>query len=190
MMESAEAVLDFWFGPADQRGQSRREWFRKTEAFDAQIRARFVPTLEAGAKGLLDDWQREPHSCLALIVVLDQFPRNLFRRSQRSFATDSRALTTARHAVASGFDTGLRVVERWFVYLPFEHAEDLSAQHESLRLYDALAADAASAETIDYAHRHCDVIARFGRFPHRNSILGRQSTLEEIEFLKQPGSSF
>jgi uncharacterized protein (DUF924 family) len=122
--------------------------------------------------------------------VLDQFPRNMFRGTPRAFAADARALALARDAVQRGFDEVLLPAQCWFVYLPFEHAEDLGAQRESLRLFERLATDAAGAGTLTYAMRHYAVIERFGRFPHRNAILGRASTPEELAFLAQPGSSF
>jgi uncharacterized protein (DUF924 family) len=122
--------------------------------------------------------------------VLDQFPRNMFRGTPRAFAADARALELARDAVGRGFDQVFLPVQRWFTYLPFEHAEDLAMQRESLRLFERLAADAAGAGTFTYAMRHYAVIARFGRFPHRNAILGRESTPDELAFLAQPGSSF
>lgn len=152
--------------------------------------ARFSGLLESALAGKLSAWERTPLAALALIVLLDQFPRNIFRGDPRSFAGDPLALRVARMAVRRGFDTLLRPVERTFVYLPFEHAEDLAAQRQSLRLFAALARDSNGASTVDYALRHYDIIARFGRFPHRNAMLGRESTPEEAEFLDQPGSSF
>jgi uncharacterized protein (DUF924 family) len=185
-------VLDFWFAPADspEHGRPRACWFRKSDAFDAEIRERFVGTHEAARSGTLDPWRDRPLSALALIVALDQFPRNMFRGDARAFAADARALEVARGAVAAGFDRVLLPVQRWFVYLPFEHAEDLAAQRESLRLFGPMSGDPDGAGTFDYAVRHHAVIERFGRFPHRNAILGRVSTAEEAEFLRQPGSSF
>jgi len=183
-------VLDFWFGaPASaERGRSRRCWFVKDAAFDAEVRVRFLGLYERAAAGDLDSWRRTPLCALALVVLLDQFPRNMFRGEARSFATDPRALRVSRQIVERRFDVLLRPVERWFVYLPFEHAEDLAAQRRSLALFGTLPGDLAG--TLDYARRHYDIIARFGRFPHRNAILGRESTVEEAEFLRQPGSSF
>jgi uncharacterized protein (DUF924 family) len=185
-------VLEFWFGAHDRPefGRPRACWFQKSDAFDALVRDRFLSTHEAAAAGALDAWAARPLSALALAVVLDQFPRNMFRGSPRAFATDARALALAREAVAQRFDDVLLPVQRWFVYLPFEHAEDLDAQRGSLRLFERLATDAAGAGTFTYAMRHYAVIERFGRFPHRNAILGRASTPEEIAFLAQPGSSF
>ena len=185
-------MLDFWFGAAGsaEYGRPREAWFRKSDAFDDAIRARFLDLQRRAADGHLQPWWAAPDSLLALIVVLDQFPRNLFRGTGRAFATDAQALAAAQLAVARGFDRLLSPVQRWFVYLPFEHAEDLSVQRRSMELFESLRSDPDSAGTIDYAHRHFEIIARFGRFPHRNAILGRVSTPEEIEFLRQPGSGF
>ena len=185
-------VLEFWFGAPDspEFGRPRAPWFVKSAEFDALIRDRFLATHEAAAAGALDAWSSRPLAALALAVVLDQFPRNMFRGTPRAFAADARALALARNAVQRGFDAVLLPVQCWFVYLPFEHAEDLGAQRESLRLFERLATDAAGAGTLTYAMRHYAVIERFGRFPHRNAILGRASTPEELAFLAQPGSSF
>ncbi len=185
-------VLDFWFGAPDspEFGRPRAPWFVKSAEFDALIRDRFLATHEAAAAGALDAWASGPLAALALAVVLDQFPRNMFRGTPRAFAADARALALAREVVARGFDDVLLPVQRWFVYLPFEHAEALGAQRESLRLFEPFATDAAGAGTFAYAMRHYAIVARFGRFPHRNALLGRESTPEELAFLAQPGSSF
>jgi uncharacterized protein (DUF924 family) len=189
---SWKEVLEFWFGAPDspEFGRPRSPWFVKSAEFDAHIRDRFLPTHEAAASGALDAWSERPLAALALAVVLDQFPRNMFRGTPRAFAADARALALARGAVEQRFDEVLLPVQRWFFYLPFEHAEDLAAQRESLRLFERLAVDAAGAGTLTYAMRHYAVIERFGRFPHRNAILARESTPAELAFLAQPGSSF
>jgi uncharacterized protein (DUF924 family) len=191
-LREAADVLDFWFGASwsEAYGKAREEWFRKSEGFDAEIRSRFASLYAAAARGDREVWRATPRSALALVVVLDQFSRNMYRGSPAAFASDARALAVAREIVARGFDAELLPVQRWFVYLPFEHAEDLDAQRESVRLFATLGPDGQQAEVQDYAQRHCDVIARFGRFPHRNAILGRTSTPEELAFLAQPGSSF
>ena len=191
-MTGFREVLDFWFAPvgSPEYGKPREAWFRKSAAFDDAIRARFLGLQQQAAQGELQSWQAAPDSLLALIVVLDQFPRNLFRDASAAFATDGAALAAAQLAMDRGFDTQLLPVQRWFVYLPFEHAEDLAQQRRSLELFEGLRGDPASAGTIDYARRHYEIIARFGRFPHRNAVLGRSSTPEELEFLKQPGSGF
>ncbi|WP_234413992.1 DUF924 family protein [Ideonella sp. A 288] len=189
----AQAVLDFWFGPADDPGhaRSRPAWFKKDAAFDAQIRERFGPLIEQALGGALADWAASPRSAVAQVLVLDQFTRNAFRDSARAFAGDALALATAQTLVASGQDRPLTGVQRQFVYLPFEHAEDLPMQREALRLFGALGADAPDlAGLLDWAQRHHDIVARFGRFPHRNAALGRASTAEEAAFLLTPGSGF
>jgi len=185
-------VLAFWFGSPDspELGRPRKCWFEKSALFDAEICSRFLDVYERAAAGELGSWQCSPLSALALAVVLDQFPRNMFRGEARAFAADALALHVARVIAGLRFDAVLRPVERWFAYLPFEHAEDPAAQRRSLALFGSLAQDPESAGAADYALRHYEIIARFGRFPHRNAILGRESTPEEIEFLEQPGSSF
>lgn len=192
-MSGPQAVLDFWFGApgTPTHGTRRPEWFRKDPAFDTLIRTGFGPTLEAALAGALDDWTVDAPGTLALIVVLDQFTRNSFRDTPRAFAGDARALARARALVAAGADRRLSPLQRSFAYLPFEHAEDLGAQHEAVRLFEALAHESPDeAGSLDYALRHRDIVARFGRFPHRNAILGRPSTPEELAFLSQPGSGF
>lgn len=185
-------ILDFWFAPPDspEHGRPRASWFQKSDAFDTEIRERFLATHEAARDGALDAWRARPLSALALAVALDQFPRNLFRGDPRAFAADASALGVAREMVAAGFDRVLLPVQRCFAYLPFEHAEDLAAQRESLQLFGSIADGPDGASTFTYAMRHYAVIERFGRFPHRNAILGRSSTTGELDFLRQPGSSF
>jgi uncharacterized protein (DUF924 family) len=190
--ETFETVLDFWFGAADE---VRAEWFRKSTAFDTEIAQRFGVHVEAALRGEWDPVPAEPHARLATIVLLDQFTRNIFRGTPRAFAGDARALALARALVDSAQDQQLSPLRRWFACMPFEHAEDLAAQDTSVRLFSALAKEPgvhaqALAGALDYAERHRAVIQRFGRFPHRNSILGRPSTAEELSFLQQPGSSF
>jgi uncharacterized protein (DUF924 family) len=192
------AILDFWFGPPGTaaHGLPRSCWFEKNPAFDAEVRRRFLADWEAAAAGRRDAWLDAPRDALALVILLDQFPRNMFRGEARAFASDARALRVASRMIDQGFDCGMRPVERWFIYLPFEHAESLAMQERSLALFGGLLTDADSsiagdfASAYDYARRHHAVIARFGRFPHRNAVLGRASTPEEQEFLRQPGSGF
>ena len=189
----AQAVLDFWFGAADDADHlaSRPQWFRKDDAFDAQIASRFGTVIEAALAGGLNQWLGPPLGRLALLVVLDQFTRNVFRGDARSFAGDARALTIAQDLVRSGDDRSLTGVQRQFAYLPFEHAEDLAMQAESLRLFAALGVDHPALEgLLDWAQRHEVIVARFGRFPHRNQALGRVSSAEELAFLATPGSGF
>jgi uncharacterized protein (DUF924 family) len=190
------AVLDFWFGPTDDPGHAkpRPAWFSKDTAFDAEIQRRFGPLIEQALAGELDDWISKPITplpALALVIVLDQFTRNAFRDTARAFAGDARALQIARAMVASGADRALGGVQRGFVYLPFEHAEDLSHQRTAVQLFSQLARDEpARADLLVWAQRHHDVVARFGRFPHRNAALGRTSTADETSFLLTPGSGF
>ncbi len=188
MMGNHLEVLDFWF--AAPRGTRRKQWFEKNPAFDAEIQARFLPLHEALAQGEPGRWLEDAQRCLARIVVLDQFPRNMFRGTPRSFATDALALQAARHAIAQGYDRALLPVERLFSYLPFEHSEALADQERACELCRPLAAFAETDDAYRYAVAHRDIIVRFGRFPHRNAILGRASTPGELEFLKQPGSGF
>jgi uncharacterized protein (DUF924 family) len=189
----ATAVLDFWFGRAGDAFhlQTRPEWFRKDPAFDATILERFGALINAALRGELQGWAAQPRSALAQIVVLDQFTRNARRGTAGMFDGDAQALDAARAMVASGCDRSLAGVQRQFVYLPFEHAEDGDAQRESMRLFAQLEADEpALAGLAEWARKHQEIIERFGRFPHRNAALGRASTPAEIEFLKQPGSGF
>ena len=187
-----EDILNFWFGEPEggDCGKPRNIWFVKNPHFDEEVRSRFYTDYEEAAAGHLSHWQTAPESCLALIILLDQFPRNMFRGEERSFATDEGALSAAQNAVERGFDKQMVPVKRWFIYLPYEHSENLGHQRQCVALFEQLAGDPDSASTIDYAIRHFQVIERFGRFPHRNEILGRENTEEEAEFLKQPGSSF
>jgi uncharacterized protein (DUF924 family) len=187
---TAAEILPFWFGPPGERGKQQKRWFEKSDAFDREVRERFLPLHEEAAAGRLAHLKASAADCLALIVLLDQFPRNMFRGAPRAFATDPLALEAARHAVERGFDRGLLPVERLFVYLPFEHSEALADQERSCELTKPLDAYPETNEVYRYAVLHRDIIRRFGRFPHRNAILGRTSTPEEIEFLKGPGSSF
>ena len=186
------AVLSFWFGTED-RVDGR--WFRRSDAFDREIATRFGASMAAALAGRLDDWAAQPAGTLALILLLDQFTRNVHRGTPQAFAGDPRALALARQLVASGGHRQLPPLQRWFVYMPLEHAEDPARQQQCVALFEALAAEAgphgdALAGALDYARRHRDVIARFGRFPHRNAILGRANTPDEETFLQQPGSAF
>lgn len=187
-------VLDFWFGAPGslEAGKPRREWFVKKDEFDAVIRDRFGVAIDQALAGGLREWDAQgPQGALARILVLDQFTRNAHRNTPSSFAGDALALDAARSLVDSGADRQLPPLQRAFVYMPFEHAEDAYMQERAVELFGALAAEHPGFdEMLDYAHRHRGVIARFGRFPHRNEILGRASTPEETEFLRQPGSRF
>jgi uncharacterized protein (DUF924 family) len=188
MNADATAILQFWFGSSDA---PRPEWFRKDAAFDHEIAERFGALVQQALRGGLADWADEPSAALARILLLDQFTRNAFRDTPRAFAGDALALAAARALVARGHDQALAPLRRVFAYLPFEHAEERAAQEQSLALFAALRdADAALADYEDYARRHAVVIERFGRFPHRNAVLGRASSDEELAFLEQPGSRF
>ena len=187
-------VLDFWFLPPSHEGHGkpRMEWFRKDDAFDAAIRGRFGGAIGQAVAGGLREWDAQgPEGTLARILVLDQFTRNSARGTPGAFAGDALALAAARTLVDSGQHRQLTPIQRWFAYLPFEHAEDAAMQETSVRLFDELAREHEGfGEALDYAHRHRGVIARFGRYPHRNAILGRASTPDEIAYLEQPGSGF
>ena len=172
-----DEVLDFWFT------RDRKAWFEKNPAFDEEIRVRFLPFYDAALDGRLEYWKNEPKSCVALVILLDQLPRNMFRGSARAFASDGLALNAARAIVDQGWDKALSPDERMFAYLPFEHSEALVDQERSLKLFEG-------DENYEWARRHWEIVRRFGRFPHRNAALGRASTPEEIEFLKTPGSGF
>jgi uncharacterized protein (DUF924 family) len=185
-------ILDFWFGApgSAEFGQVRGFWFSKSAATDGLIRDRFGAAVEAALRGELAHWaDGDARSALALILLLDQFTRNIHRDSARAFAGDAAALAVARRLVADGRHLRLAPVERWFAYMPYEHAESIAEQRQSLRLFGELAREGL-AEPLVWAQKHHDVIARFGRYPHRNELLGRPSTAEEIEFLRQPGSGF
>lgn len=190
-----QTILEFWFGapnsPDSRYSERRKLWFTKSAATDTTIRQEFMPLYVQAATGELDHWDTAPESCLALILLLDQFPRNLFRNDPQAFATDAKALAIARLAIERGFDQPLNPLQRLFMYLPFEHSEDLADQQQSVALIAPLKqADPDLEDAYDYALRHRDVIQRFGRFPHRNAILGRPSTPAEQAFLQQPGSRF
>jgi uncharacterized protein (DUF924 family) len=188
----ATALIDFWFGPprSPTRFGQRAVWFKVDPAFDLQLRDQFGALRERAAAGDCAEWMLEAEPCLALILLLDQLPRNLFRGRAQAFATDAMAREAARAALARGFDRSLPASWRQFIYLPFEHCEELADQELSVKLAAQLARDPSFARTLDYAERHHVIIARFGRFPHRNAVLGRISTAEEEAFLKEPNSSF
>jgi uncharacterized protein (DUF924 family) len=201
----ARAVLDCWFGAPDTPdfGEEHKRWFSRDEAFDAMLRERFGALIDAandafGGPGsdipsgtALDHWQATPLGALALVIVLDQFSRNCHRNTPRAFAADRKALRIAQRMIESGADRLLPSAHhRAFAYLPFEHDETLASQHESLRLFEQLQAEPGGESYYRFAVRHAKVIERFGRFPHRNAILGRVSSPEEIAFLRKPGSSF
>jgi uncharacterized protein (DUF924 family) len=175
--ESADAVLAFW------RSAGSDKWFNKDIAFDDEIRARFLKTYEAAVRGELAAWELTREGALALVIVLDQFPRNMFRGSARAFTADPLALAVAARAVERGFDLQLPVQERSFFYLPFEHSERMADQERCCELFRST----GDAELLKWAELHTDIIRRFGRFPHRNAALGRVTTPEEQAFLDSGG---
>ena len=184
----ARRVLAFWFGPPPPA--QRAAWFRKDAAFDETIRSQFGPLVERALAASMD-WDACPADRLAALIVLDQFPRNLFRGQARAFAGDARARAIALAMLDRGEDRALHPLQRWFVYLPLEHAEDLALQDRCVALFTELAgAHPDFAEALDYAERHRDVIRRFGRVPHRNRALGRTDPDEAAAYLRQPGSGF
>ncbi|MFM0070531.1 DUF924 domain-containing protein [Paraburkholderia sediminicola] len=189
----ARAVLDCWFGTPNTPnfGEARKLWFSRDAAFDAMLLERFGALIDAARAESLDNWTETPLGALALVIVLDQFSRNCHRNTPRAFAADHQALRIAQQMIASGADLLLPTAHhRAFAYLPFEHDETLASQHESLRLFKLLKAEPGGASYYSSAVRHARIIERFGRFPHRNAVLERQSTDEERAFLKEPGSSF
>lgn len=175
-MTTPEDVIAFWKDAGFER------WFSKDEAFDTAFAARFTEAHGLAARGSLDHWAETAEGALALVILLDQYPRNAFRGDVRMFATDAQALAVAEAAIAAGHDTAIPTDLRLFFYLPHEHAEDLALQHRAVELITPL-----GEEVARHAEIHRDVIARFGRFPHRNALLGRESTSEELEFLATGG---
>ncbi|MGO4700939.1 DUF924 family protein [Dyella sp. 2RAB6] len=188
-MTDAQDVLAFWFDPAHEA-----LWFERDDSFDDAIRTRFGALHEAAARGELDRWIALPEGWIALLLVLDQFSRNLHRGDPRTFACDAKAQRLALEGIAQGFDQRLPPAWRVFAYLPLEHAEDLALQDRSVALAEATCAafpgEAVYANYLGYAQRHREVIERFGRFPHRNAVLGRVCTPEELHYLAQPGAGF
>jgi uncharacterized protein (DUF924 family) len=191
MPATAQDVLDFWFAEANAA-----HWFAADAGFDAQIRERFGEAAAAAAGGRLDGWAATPSGWLALLLVLDQFPRNLYRNDPRAWVADAVAQRVALSGLARGDDRQLPAVQRVFAYLPLEHAEDSVLQQRSVALFESLLAEAEPERRpefenyLDYARRHREVIARFGRFPHRNAALGRPDTPEEMRYLARPGAGF
>ncbi|MGI9332308.1 MAG: DUF924 family protein [Gammaproteobacteria bacterium] len=197
--DAALKLIDFWF--ADSREGSEQAaaripvWFQSSEAFDERLRADFGELAERAAAGELDDWSGTAPGRLALIIALDQLPRNLYRRSAKAFAQDAKALDLCLEGLKRGHDLALSPVERVFFYLPLEHAEDLAIQNESCRRYGQLCGEAAGfgeimKGSLEAVHEHKDLIERFGRFPHRNALLGRESTQAELEHLASGARTF
>ena len=199
-MENAESILRFWFGTAaddlEVAEQCANMWWKKNPQVDAEIRERFSGVVDAASSGQCDAWLSSARGRLAMIVLTDQFPRNMYRDTPRAFAFDSLALSWTKQGISSGVDQTLRPIERIFFYMPLEHSESIEDQQRAVALTTDLAASVSSEKRklfegfVDFAIRHRDIVQRFGRFPHRNAILGRISTPEEKQFLEQPRSSF
>ena len=180
-MAEIEEILNFWFIECKPE-----QWFKKNEDFDRMIEKNFSSTIEDAIEGKLDSWEETEIGCLALIILLDQFTRNVFRDTPQAFAGDERALALSTLCFNKDYLTNLDIHRRQFMLMPMMHSENLAVQDTALLLFKKY----ASEKDYEYAEKHRDIIARFGRFPHRNMILGRKSSNEELEFLKQPGSSF
>lgn len=195
-----QPLLDWWFGSADAPNEVAAEkgrlWFGKRDSQDLEARERFADLVEQALAGGLAEWAQCPQGWLALVLLLDQLPRMIFRDTPKAFSGDLRAQSLVAQGIAADFDRQLPAMRRAFIYLVFEHCENLAAQNEGVSRFAALQAEQPLADQpvfadhLDYAERHQKVIARFGRFPHRNAVLGRESTAEELEFLKGPGSRF
>lgn len=174
-------VLDFWFSE-----QVKPLWFKKSEEFDREIKKRFESMYLQAKTGELDQWRSVPHSALALIIVFDQFPRNMYRQTPQAFATDEQGVELTKYAIAHNYQLSLTNEQQVFLYMPLMHSEDRTDQALSVELFTKLGKE----DNLQFARKHQEIIDRFGRFPHRNQILGRESTTAEKEFLAQPGSSF
>ena len=200
MTTLANDIIDFWYAGSNQDlnllAARNAVWFHGGSDFDAKIRRRFAPAIEAALRGELDDWQESPLTRCALILVLDQFTRNVYRGSAEAFAGDTRALALCRKGIELGHDRELNLAERRFFYLPLEHAEDLAVQDQSVACFEALVGAAPPAlreefvSNVGYANHHRDIVREFGRFPHRNEILGRTSSEAEIAYLRDGGARF
>jgi uncharacterized protein (DUF924 family) len=198
--DGAERVLRLWFGELDERGRADAEhtarWWKKDPAFDESLRQQFASEHAAVAAGQREAWLATPRGRLATIIVLDQLSRNMYRSTPRMFAFDARALEVAKSAIEQQDDRRLCTDERTFLYIPLMHSEDLATQQRSVQLFTQFCEELDDelrkriTYNLDFAIQHRDIIARFGRFPHRNEVLGRSSTQAELEFLKQPGSAF
>lgn len=191
-VDRARAVTDFWFAgsAAGDAASVRRQWFAKDAGFDARIAERFGSLIGQAIDGACDAWGHDAETAPALVIVLDQFTRNVHRDTPAMFAGDARAIEVARRIVANRWDERYDALVRWFCYMPFQHSESLDDQRESLRLFGALRDDPLVGAAWPFAVRHHEIIERFGRFPHRNEILERVSSAEELEFLKEANSSF
>jgi uncharacterized protein (DUF924 family) len=199
-MTNPERILSFWLGTLDEHGLADRDlskrWWTKSDAFDSEVRTAFEGDYHAIAGGQRESWLDTARGSLAYVIVLDQFSRNMFRGTAQMYAEDDRALSAAKRAVERGLDTELATDERVFLYMPFMHSEEVEDQRRCVQLFEQLAdelsgpAQERARFNTKFAHQHRDIVEKWGRFPHRNAILGRETTAEEREFLKQPGSSF
>ncbi|MDD9966863.1 MAG: DUF924 domain-containing protein [Myxococcales bacterium] len=195
-MVTSDEVLEFWLGPEQERDEpaeeTRARWWRKSDALDREISVTFGDAIAAAAAGELDSWTMTAQGRLAVVILLDQYTRNVFRGSGRMYQHDGRAVATALAGIDAGDDLKLRIAECYFLYMPLMHSEDRVLQERCVALFEALAERGRTwcHGAVDYACAHRDIVARFGRFPHRNELLGRASTDEEREFLQEPGSSF
>jgi uncharacterized protein (DUF924 family) len=195
-----EKILDFWFGNIDRTAAPDNDkqtlWFKKSDETDQEIREKFSADLDALKAGKYENWSNDPDRCLALIILTDQFTRNIFRNSPESFAYDPIALKNALLAIEKGYDQQYHLNKRFFFYMPLEHSEDIAIQKKNLQLFQEMVDTSPEDQKKqmaffkDYADQHYKIIEEFGRFPHRNKTLGRVSTPEEIAFLEKPGSSF
>ncbi|MFJ2360805.1 DUF924 family protein [Pseudomonas fluorescens] len=195
-----QPLLDWWFGHAESPDEIAADkgklWFGKKDSQDLEARERFGVFVDQALAGELTEWTQRPEGWLAVVLLLDQLPRMIFRDSPKAFSGDLRAQKLVAQGIAADFDRQLKPIQRVFIYLVFEHCENLAVQNEAVSRFIALLAEqpeaerAVFADNLDYAERHRTVIARFGRFPHRNAVLGRESTAEELAFLSQPGSRF
>jgi len=200
MILSPQKILDFWLGPLPDASffptEKVKTWWKTDEKLDQEIRNEFAQDIQSAMEGKLDHWLDESRSCLALIILLDQFSRNMYRGTPQAFAQDEKARSACRFALEKGYDNKIYDVEKWLLYMPLMHSEDREDQKKSLECFKHLvenclpALQMAVAGSYDYAVRHTKIVEKFGRYPHRNKILGRTSTPDEIEFLKQPHSSF
>ena len=196
----AKDVLEFWFRDATRSPEALERrgavWFQADPAFDRECAARFAVLIESAVWGTLDGWAQTPHGRLALVILLDQMPRNIHRGSRAAFAHDEQAAAHCVAGIESGQDRSLHPVERVFLYMPLQHAEDLDLQRRSVERFESLAAEVDDAwrgrfaENAHYARLHRDIVERFGRFPHRNRVLGRESTEEELRYLADGGPTF
>lgn len=176
-------VIKFWFEETKPQ-----QWFQVSEEFDALITQRFAEAYDKAAAGIFDDWKNDSDGVLALCILLDQMPRNMFRGTPKAFETDNKALVIAKYAISKGLDQVLSPTKRRFVYLPFEHSEHINDQRRSVELFEKIKNDDPLG--YEYAVKHLEVIEEYGRFPHRNKILGRENTAEEEAYLAQPGAGF